>query len=329
MDFDVIFGNGLRAAIGPEAAIYALLAIGLNLHWGYTGLLNLGQVGFMLVGAYGLAITVATWGWSMWLGVPVGLLAAAALALALGIPTLRLRADYFAITTIAVAEILRLVVRSRPAQGLTGGAFGLQGIAQPFYDINPIPRGTYGFGVVTFSENRLWVMTVTWVLVLLCTGLLVLLTSSPWGRVLRSIREDEDAARSLGKNVVAFKMQALIIGGMIGGLAGVMFAIRASSANAESYRSTVTFFAYTILILGGAATRLGPIVGAFIFWFVISGVESFLRQADSEGYLPGFLQGTEAVGAVTFILVGLALGLLIVFRPQGIFGNRNELRLET
>jgi neutral amino acid transport system permease protein len=328
MEFDVIFGNGLRAAIGPEAAIFALLAIGLNLHWGYTGLLNLGQVGFMLAGAYGLAITVATWGWSMWLGIPVGLLAAAALALVLGIPTLRLRADYFAITTIAVAEILRLVVRSRPAQGLTGGAFGLQGIAAPFYDINPIPRGTYGFGVVTFSENRLWVMLVTWVLVLLCTGLLVLLTSSPWGRVLRSIREDEDAARSLGKNVVAFKMQALIIGGMIGGLAGVMFAIRASSANAESYRSTVTFFAYTILILGGAATRLGPIIGAFIFWFVISGVESFLRQADTQGYLPGFLQGTEAVGAVTFILVGLALALLIVFRPQGIFGNRNELRLE-
>jgi neutral amino acid transport system permease protein len=329
MDFDVILGNGLRSAIGPEAAVYALLAIGLNLHWGYTGLLNLGQVGFMLVGAYGLAITVATWGWSMWLGIPIGLLAAAALALALGIPTLRLRADYFAITTIAVAEILRLVVRSRPAQGLTGGAFGLQGIAKPFYDVNPIPRGTYGFGVVTFSENRLWVMLVTWVLVLLCTGLLVLLTSSPWGRVLRSIREDEDAARSLGKNVVAFKMQALVIGGMIGGLAGVMFAIRASSANAESYRSTVTFFAYTVLILGGAATKLGPIVGACIFWFVISSIESFLRQADGQGWLPGFLEGPEAVGAVTFIIVGLALAMLIVYRPQGIFGNRNEIRLET
>ena len=329
MDFDVILGNGLRAAIGPEAAIYALLAIGLNLHWGYTGLLNLGQVGFMLAGAYGFAITVATWGWSMWLGIPVGLLAAVMLALVLGIPTLRLRADYFAITTIAVAEILRLVVRSRPAQGLTGGAFGLQGIAKPFYDINPIPRGSYGFGVVKFSENRLWVMLVTWALVLLCTGLLVLLTSSPWGRVLRSIREDEDAARSLGKNVVAFKMQSLIIGGTIGGLAGVMFAIRASSANAESYRSNVTFFAYTILILGGAATRLGPIVGAWIFWFVIAGVESSLRQADEQGYLPGVLQGPEAVGAVTFILVGLALALLIVFRPQGIFGNRNEIRLET
>jgi neutral amino acid transport system permease protein len=329
MNYDIIFGNALRSAIGPEAAIYALLAIGLNVHWGYTGLLNLGQVGFMLVGAYGLAITVATWGWSMWLGIPIGLGAAALLALLLGLPTLRLRADYFAITTIAVAEILRIVTRSQPAEDLTGGAFGLQGVANAFYDINPIPAGEYGFGVVTFSENRLWVMLVTWALVLLCTGIVVLLTSSPWGRVLRAIREDEDAARSLGKNVVAFKMQALIVGGMIGGLAGVMFAIRASAANAESFKSDVTFFAYVILILGGAATRLGPIVGTFIFWFMISGIESFLRQADGQGWLPGFLEGSEAVGAVTLILVGLALALLIVFRPQGIFGNRNEIRLET
>jgi neutral amino acid transport system permease protein len=329
MSWDVIFGNALRAAIGPEAAIFALLAIGLNVHYGYTGLLNLGQVGFMLVGAYGLAIIVDTMGWSMWVGIPVGLTAAAGLALLLGIPTLRLRADYFAITTIAVAEILRIVTRSQALESITGGPFGLQGVADPFYDLNPFPDREYGLGVVTFSEQRLWVLTVAWVLVLLCTGLVTLLARSPWGRVLRSIREDEDAARSLGKNVVAFKMQALVVGGVIGGLAGVMFAIRATSANAESFKSDVTFFAYTILILGGAATRLGPIVGALIFWFVISGVESFLRQADQEGLLPGFLEGTEAVGAVTLIIVGIALALLIVFRPQGMFGNRNEIRLET
>jgi len=329
MELDVIFGNAVRTAIGPEAAIFALVAIGLNVHYGYTGLLNLGQVGFMLVGAYGLAISVATWGWSMWVGIPVGLAAAAVLALLLGIPTLRLRADYFAITTIAVAEILRIVTRSQAAKDVTGGAFGLQGIAGPFYDVNPIAPGDYGVGVAKFSENRLWVTVVTWVLVVLATGLVALLVRSPWGRVVRAIREDEDAARSLGKNVVAFKMQALVLGGVIGGLAGVMFAIRATSANAESFKSDVTFFAYLILILGGAATKWGPIVGAFIFWFVIAGTESFLRQADQEELLPGFLQGSEAVGAVTLILVGLALALLIVFRPQGIFGNRNEIRLET
>lgn len=329
MQWDVIFGNGLRAAIGPEAAVYALLAVGLNLHWGYTGLLNLGQAGFMLVGAYGLAIIVATVGWSMWVGVFVALVAGGALALLLGIPTLRLRADYFAITTIAVAEILRIVTRSRALESVTGGPFGLQQIADPFYDINPIPSGDYGFGVVTFSANRLWVMLVTWALVLVCTGIVILLTSSPWGRVIRSIREDEDAARSLGKNVVAIKMQALVVGGVIGSLAGVMFAIRATAANAESYQATVTFFAYTVLILGGAASRLGPIVGAFIFWFLISGADSFLRQADREELLPGFLEGTEAIGAITLVLVGLLLAALIAFRPQGIFGNRNEIRLET
>jgi neutral amino acid transport system permease protein len=329
MQWDIIFGNGLRAAIGPEAAVYALLAVGLNLHWGYTGLLNLGQAGFMLVGAYGLAVIVATVGWSMWIGVVVALAAGAALALLLGIPTLRLRADYFAITTIAVAEIIRIVTRSRALEGVTGGPFGLHEIADPFYDINPIPSGTYGFGVVTFSANRLWVMLVTWALVLLCTGLVALLVASPWGRVIRSVREDEDAARSLGKNVVAFKMQSLVVGGVIGSLAGVMFAIRATAANAESYAATVTFFAYTVLILGGAASRMGPIVGSLIFWFLISGTDSFLRQADREGILPGFLEGTESIGAITLILVGLLLAALIAFRPQGIFGNRNEIRLET
>ena len=329
MQWDIIFGNGLRSAIGPEAAVYALLAVGLNLHWGYTGLLNLGQAGFMLVGAYGLAVIVATVGWSMWIGVLVALAAGAALALLLGIPTLRLRADYFAITTIAVAEILRIVTRSRALEGVTGGPFGLQQIADPFYDINPITSGDYGFGVVTFSENRLWVMLVTWALVLLCTGLVALLIASPWGRVMRSVREDEDAARSLGKNVVAFKMQSLVVGGVIGSLAGVMFAIRATSANAESYPATVTFFAYTVLILGGAASSLGPIVGSLIFWFLISGTDSFLRQADREGLLPGFLEGTESIGAITLVLVGLLLATLIAFRPQGIFGNRNEIRLET
>jgi branched-chain amino acid transport system permease protein len=329
MQWDVIFGNGARAAIGPDAAIYALLAISLNVQYGYAGLLNLGVVGFMLVGAYGLAIIVATAGLSMWIGIPVGLLAAGVLALLMGLPTLRLRADYFAITTIAVAEILRLVTRSRSLEGLTGGPFGLQQVADAFYSINPFPDREYGFGVVQFSEQRMWVMTVTWALALLLTGLVALLASSPWGRALRAVREDEDAARSLGKNAVAFKMQALVVGGMIGGLAGVMFAIRSTSANAESFRSDVTFFAYTILILGGAATKLGPLVGTIIFWFTLSTIESFLRQANREGWLPGFLEGSESIGAFTLVLVGLALALLIVFRPQGIFGNRNEIRLQT
>ena len=122
MDFGEILFSGLRSAFGPTAAAYALLAIGLNMHYGFTGLLNFGQVGFMLVGAYGVGITVATLGWSMWIGIVVGMLAAVVLALVLGIPTLRLRSDYFAITTIAVAEVLRLLVRSSAAEPVTGGS---------------------------------------------------------------------------------------------------------------------------------------------------------------------------------------------------------------
>jgi neutral amino acid transport system permease protein len=328
VDYDTILGNALRAAFGPEAAVYALLAVGLNLQYGYTGLLNFGQVGFMLVGAYGLAVSVEEFGLSMWLGIAVGLGLAAVYALALGLPTLRLRADYFAITTIASAEILRFVIRSRSATDLTGGPFGLQGIADAFYRLNPFPDGRYGIGVFRYTHQRLWVLTVTWTLVGLCTILLALLVRSPWGRVVRSIREDEDVARSLAKNVFAYKMQSLVLGGVIGGLAGVMFAISASAVNANAFQPTVTFFAYTVLILGGAATRLGPVVGAVIFWFLFAGSQSFLRQASDDDLLPDFLSGSEAVGATSLVLVGVGLMLLMAFRPQGIFGNRNEMVLD-
>jgi neutral amino acid transport system permease protein len=328
MDLGTVLGNALRAAFGPEAAVYALLAVGLNLHYGYTGLLNFGQVGFMLLAAYGLGVSVEELGLSMWLGIPVGLALAALYALALGIPTLRLRADYFAITTIASAEILRLVVRSRSATELTGGPFGIQGIADAFYRVNPIPDGRYGVGVFRYSHQRLWVLTVTWALVGLCTLLLALLVRSPWGRVVRSIREDEDVARSLAKNVFSYKMQSLVVGGVIGGLAGIMFAVSAQSVNANAFQPTVTFFAYTVLILGGAATRLGPVVGAVVFWFLFAGIQSFLRQASDEELLPDFLSGPEAVGAISLVLVGVGLMALMAFRPQGIFGDRNEMALD-
>jgi branched-chain amino acid transport system permease protein len=328
MDIDNIIGNALRAAVGPEAAVFALAAIGLNLHYGYTGLLNFGQVGFMMVGGYGVAIIVDTVGWSLWAGIPVGLAAAAVLALILGGPTLRLRGDYFAITTIATAEILRIVIRSDATRDVTGGVFGLQGIAGDFYRLNPIPNGRYGWGVFSFSDERLWVMLVAWIVVGLVTLAVAGLIRSPWGRVVRSIREDEDAARSLGKHVFAIKMQSLVIGGVIGGLAGILFVLRSSSANAESFAPEITFYAYTILILGGVATRYGPILGAAVFWFLNAGIQSFLREAQDEELLPGFLQNSDAVGAINLALIGLALALLVTFRPQGILGNVEEMRLD-
>jgi neutral amino acid transport system permease protein len=327
MDFGTILGNALRAAFGADAAIYALAAIGLNLHYGFTGLLNFGQVGFMLLGAYGVAISVATWGLPLWAGILMGLSWGVLLALFLGFTTLRLRADYFAITTIATAEILRVVIRSKPAEDITGGVYGLQDLSGSFYDLNPLSGNRIGIGTFSYTSNQLYAALVVWTLVAICTVILILLVRSPWGRVIKSIREDEDAARSLGKNVFAYKLQSLVVGGLFAGIGGVMFAIVPSAVNADSFLPTVTFFAYTILILGGAASRFGPIVGSIIFWFIVAGVESFMREAQAEDLLPGVLGNSGAVGAVSNALVGLALILLLVFRPQGILGNRTEMQI--
>ena len=140
MDVGKILIDGLRAAVGVPAAAFAVSAVGLNLQFGYTGLLNFGHVGSMLLGAYGLAITVDLGG-SMWLGVAAGIVAAMLFGLALGYPTLRLRADFLAITTIAASEILRLVFRSEFARPLTGGVFGIQSFADGFLALNPYPDG--------------------------------------------------------------------------------------------------------------------------------------------------------------------------------------------
>lgn len=325
MDLGGTLETALRGAIGPDAAAYALLAIGLNVQFGYTGLANFGQVGFALLASYGVGVTVDTWGMSMWLGIVIGLLLCVVFALLLGIPTLKLRAEYFAITTIAAAEILRLLARSTSATDLTGGPFGLQSVADDFLRLNPFSSGRYGFGQLSYTSTQLWTLTVSWVLVALTVGFVALLMSSPWGRVVRAIREDEDVAASVGKNVLAYKLQALVIGGVIGGLAGVMMTLGNATVNANTFSPLVTFFAYAALILGGVGTRLGPVVGAVLFWFVFAGSQSLLAGFASEGWLPGFLQGSEAQGALAAALIGLLLMSMTAFRAQGIFGKREDM----
>lgn len=312
MDVGDIVYPAIRASIGVPAAAYALSALGLNVHFGYTGLSNFGQVGFMLVGAYGTAITVDHGG-PLWLGILVGIGAAVVLGLLLGMPTLRLRSDYLAIVTIAVAEILRLLTRTERLSGLTHGVFGIQRFATSFYRVNPIPDGRYGIGEVSFSARNLWVILVGWALVALVSLLLWALVRSPWGRVLKSIREDEDAARSLGKSVFTYKLQSLVLGGVFGALAGILLAIDTQSVNPDTYLAVVTFFAYTVLVLGGPAKVLGPVLGAVVFWFLLQVTDGILRE--------GFDMSGADVGAIRFALVGLGLMLLMIFRPQGILGD--------
>jgi branched-chain amino acid transport system permease protein len=328
VDWGSITENSLRATFGQETVVYALAAIGLNLHFGYTGLLNFGQVAFMAVGAYAVGISVTFFGWPLWVGIGVGIGASILLAIILGLPTLRLRADYLAIVTIAAGEIFRFVVRSVSLREYTGGSAGLSAFADEFYDLNPLNPGEYGIGPIMYSERRAWVLIVGWSVVLLSTLLVWALIRSPWGRVLKSIREDEDAARSLGKNAYLYKMQSLIIGGLIGTFGGFIFAIGTQSVQPDSYSTAVTFFAYTALILGGTATTWGPVVGSMIFWTLLAFTDSFLREAIDNDVIPESVMSGVQVGQVRFMLVGIGLVLLMVFRPQGIFGDKNELVLD-
>lgn len=328
MDWGNIIDNALRAFIGLDTIIYALAAIGLNVHFGYTGLLNFGQAAFLAVAAYGLAISVSISGLPFGVGIIAGLGGAVILAILLGIPTLRLRADYLAIVTIAAAEIFRLIVRSASLRDQTGGSNGLSAFSEGFYSLNPLSKGTYGFGPFTYNERDTWVLIVGWVLIALASTVVYLLMRSPWGRVIKAVREDEDAVRSLGKNVYAYKMQSLILGGVLGSLGGFMLALGKGSVQPDLYGTELTFFAYTVLLLGGAARVLGPVIGSAIFWLVLSLTDNVLNQAIDAGYISTSIINSNQVGQIRFIMVGLALMLLMIFRPQGIFGDRKELALD-
>jgi branched-chain amino acid transport system permease protein len=326
MDIVFVLEQALTQSIGIQAIIYCLAAAGLNIQFGYTGLLNFGQVAFMIVGGYSIAATVLSFGGSFWTALVVGIISSLILSLLLGLPTLRLRADYLAIVTIATSEILRLVVRSVALREWFGGVNGLNGkFAAQFYALNPYQSGI-GIGPIKFSQNDSWVVTVGWILVAIVILITFLLTRSPWGRILKGIREDEEAIRSLGKSVYWYKMQALMLGGVMGTLAGFIFAIASQSVQPDSYVPDVTFFAYTILLLGGAARVFGPVVGSIIFWFLLVFIGQTLDQTISAGYIP-FLTSTQ-VGPIRFIFVGIGLMCLIIFRPQGIFGDRKELALD-
>ena len=322
IDWIAIFSNAAQELISPTTAAYALAALGLAIHFGYTGLLNFGQAGFMALGAYGYAISTLSFGFPVWASVLVGVGASVIFALILGIPTLRLRADYLAIVTIAAAEILRLIFTTNTFDAITGSASGLQGYKDGFAALNPIPPGTYGFGPFTYNAYDWWIRIVGWTLVVIFALLTWLLMRSPWGRVIKGIREDEDAVRALGKNVYSYKMQSLIIGGVYGTLAGMIF-IMPRAVVPANYQTSLTFFIYAILLLGGAATILGPVVGAMIFWVLLSFFSGFIARAVEAGWFP-FMTQVQA-GQLRFILVGVAIMLLVVFRPQGIFGNKKEL----
>jgi neutral amino acid transport system permease protein len=321
MDFQNILFNALNEILSPTTAAYALAAMGLAVHFGYTGLLNFGQAAYMLVGSYSFAIATLS-GWPFFGALALAVTLSLVLTVILGIPTLRLRADYLAIVTIGAAEILRYIVTTTGMSEVTGASEGLSGFKGTFEQLNPIPAGTYDLGIIVINEYDLWLRITGWTLVSLVALLLFLLMRSPWGRVLKGIREDEDAVRSLGKNVFVLKMQALAIGGVLGSLAGILF-ILPRSVQPGNYATTLTFFVWTILLLGGAATILGPVLGAMTFWVILSLTQGILFGLVDSGIV-NFMTVTQ-VGQIRFMLVGLLLMLLVIYRPQGILGNKKEM----
>lgn len=329
MDWSSIFTNAILAGISREAAVFAIAAVGLNIHFGYTGLLNFGQVGFMAVGAYGVGISITQYNAPPWLAFIIGLLAAVVLALLLGVPTLRLRADYLAIVTIAASEIIRLTFRSVALSDWSGGSNGISGWADGFYTFSPFdPSLRYGIGTIKVFGNQAWIILVGWSLAIIVTIITWLLMRSPWGRVLKAIREDEDAVRALGKNAYFYKMQSLILGGVFGGLAGIVLSVGQSTVQPDAYSPPVTFFIWTALILGGVGRIWSPIFGSIAFWMILSLANNLLDGLVEAGILPAFLTAGVRGGAVRFIIVGAGLALLMAFRPQGMFGDRNEMMLE-
>jgi branched-chain amino acid transport system permease protein len=311
-------------SVGVLAGIYAIVALGLQLNTGFTGIVNFGMAAFMAIGAYTMAILVVKAGFSFWLSLPLAVATSMLFGVVVGLPSLRLRADYFAIATLAMAEGVRLFAQN--ARDLTGGNQGL------FCDLDD-PSNCYPNAWNDISESinsffsNFWsdpptllpLLLVIWVVVGIATFVLIRLQRMPWGRVLRAIREDEDAAEALGKNTVGFKLQSLAIAALLGSIAGFFLALDLRTVHPLDFEPLVTFFAFSVLILGGMGTYRGVAVGAILFWFVLEGTR-FIDLPD-----PPFSE--TRIAAIRLAITGLLLIGLMAFRPQGLFGKREEMVL--
>jgi branched-chain amino acid transport system permease protein len=320
--FEALGDLGFWSGVLVTAGIYAVVTLGLQLNVGFTGIVNFGQAGFMAVGGYSMAILVLEAGLSFWLALPIAVLITMGFGLLIGLPSLRLRGDYFAIVTLAMAEVVRLVAQN--ARGLTGGNKGLycefEGVDQTCFDDSWRSLSDWMLGVFesfwSDPEPLLPLLIVIWITVGLGVAGLTYLQGTPWGRVLRAVREDEDATRALGKNTLLYKLQSLMISALLGALAGFFLALFLATIHPDDYEPIVTFFAFGVLILGGLANYKGVVVGAIVLWTLLEGTR-FVELPISE----------EKTAALRFAIVGAVLIGLMAFRPQGLFGKREEMVL--
>jgi ABC-type branched-subunit amino acid transport system permease subunit len=375
--------------------VYGMLALALNLQWGYAGIFNIGVAGFMAVGVWTLAILtgpvspgpteVAGLGLPLWIGIVGGMLAAALVGLLAAVPALRLKADYLAIATLALSEIIRITLNSTTFQDAlpaieffevtlipqipigTGGGQGIGIETNPLVPIrsifyqNPKAPGspTTGLGEGIFSffsqvgiQNSVVLKgTYALVLVVVLAGFYWLVTrvgNSPYGRVLKAIREDEMVARSLGKNTRMFKIKTFMLGCALMGLAAILWKGQAGFVNPSdrTFRPIQTFYIFLALIIGGSGSNTGSILGGAVFAGILFEGPPFIRRVVQElvgGSLAGpsnIADATEALfsGAIgpflaymfnnitslQFILLGVIIVVLMQRRPDGLLGHRKE-----
>ncbi|KKB80670.1 ABC transporter permease [Devosia limi DSM 17137] len=295
------------------ALTYSIVVMGLNLQWGFTGLFNAGVVGFFAVGAYGTAVLIgperagAIGGFG--LPFPIGVLGGAALAalaaLIVGLATLRLREEYLAIATFGIAISIQLIALNFEA--LTGGAMGLISLPRPMLDVFSSP-----------AHYNLFYLGVVAILALVVYLALERAVTSPWGRVLKAVREDETAARSLGKNPVLIRLQSFVLGCTLIGFAGGLYVGFIGYVSPLDFLPILTFQIWAMLIVGGSGNNRGAIAGAIGVWglWTMSGL--LISQV-----LP--VQFQSQGGAIQVILIGLLIVLTLLFRPRGLIGERETV----
>ncbi|HEX7382549.1 MAG TPA: branched-chain amino acid ABC transporter permease [Nevskiaceae bacterium] len=292
-----------------QGLIFAVCCLGLNLQWGNTGLFNVGVSGFYLIGAYTFALLCAPagsvllggFGMPFIVGIIGSMVVTGIAAFIIGVATLRLRADYLAIATIGVAISLRLVALNTTS--LTGGAQGFPNVPRPFG----------GLIQNNFDANLAFFGLMVVIVAVIYFGLEAMVRS-PWGRVLRAIREDEPAAASLGKSPFSYRMQSFVIGSALIGLGGAMFASFLGFLSSDNFFSIMTFQVWTMLIIGGSGNNKGAILGAILIWAVWTATGSV-----AQAVLPTTMQVKG--GALQIIFIGLILMLVLLFRPRGILGE--------
>ena len=296
------------------ALILGVMVLGLNLQWGLTGLFNVGIAGFVAIGAYTSAILttpdavdrIGGFNWPMPLGWLAAMVVAGAAAALTGFATLRLKSDYLAITTFGVAVVVQLVALN--AQGLTGGPFGVAFIPRPFADLAEQP--------VLFNFLNLAVVAAVTLAVYLA---LEHLSRSPWGRVLRALREDERAAISLGKSARSYRIQAFAAGGAVMGLAGALQAHFIGFIAPDNYLPTLTFQVWAMLMVGGSGSNRGALAGAVVVWAIWVGAGAF-----TSAVVPMDWQARTA--SLQIVAIGVMLCLILLWRPQGFFGGRKRVK---